>query len=161
VTLVSQTTHLFNATVRANLRLAAPEASEDELRAALEAVGMLPFVDSLPDGLDTYTGEHGTRLSGGQGRRLTVARALLRDAPVVVLDEPTEGLDTETQASMMRALQVLMEGRTVLLITHRLVGLERMDQILVLEAGRIIERGTHQELMSAQTRYASLMSRLP
>ena len=127
---------------------------------ALQAAQLGEFVASQPDGLDTWLGEAGLRLSGGQARRVAIARALLKDAPVLLLDEPTEGLDAQTERDLMQALYRLMAGRTVLLITHRLVGLEAMDEILVLDRGRVAERGSHQELLGAGGIYAGMHARL-
>jgi ATP-binding cassette subfamily C protein CydC len=138
VSLIAQRPHIFNASLRDNLRLARPEADEAELRAALEAVQLLDFVEDLPEGLDTLAGELGTRLSGGQIRRLAVARAVLRDTPVLILDEPTEGLDAETERQMLLTLERVTVGRTLLMITHRTAGLARMDDTVVLEGGRIV-----------------------
>lgn len=160
IAVVSQQAHMFNASIRDNLLLARPEAGEEELRDALVVAQLLDFVDDLPDGLDTWVGESGKLVSGGQARRLAVARAVLYDAPVWVLDEPTEGLDPITESDMMQAVHELTQGRTVLLITHRLVDLERMDTILVLERGRIVEQGTHEALLKGDTRYSALFSRI-
>lgn len=114
------------------------------------------FIAALPEGYDTWAGETGVRLSGGQARRIAIARALLRDAPVLLLDEPTEGLDAATERALMDALRTLMAGRTVLMITHRAAALADMDRILVLDAGRIVEQGTHRELLQAE-RYPRLL----
>jgi ATP-binding cassette subfamily C protein CydC len=157
---VSQQAHLFNATIRDNLMLARPEATEDELCDALTVAGMLEFVEQLSDGLDTWVGESGRLLSGGQARRLAVARAVLYDAPIWILDEPTEGLDTITERKMMERLFDHTRGRTMLLITHRLVALDRMDRILVMERGRIVEQGTHKALLKGDTRYAAMLARI-
>ncbi len=158
IAVVSQQPHLFNASLRENLLLARPEASEEDLRQALDSARLINFVDSLPDGLDTWIGEAGKLLSAGQARRLAVARAILRDAPIWVLDEPTEGLDRITEQQVMKNLYDLTAGRTVLLITHRLVDLHRMDKILMLERGRIIEQGSHEALLKGNTRYAALQA---
>lgn len=160
IAVVSQHSHLFTTTLRQNLLLARPQASEEQLMAALEAAQLKPFIDDLPDGLDTWIGEAGLTLSGGQARRVAIARALLKDAPILLLDEPTEGLDAATERSLMQAVDRLMQGRTVLLITHRLVGLEGMDEIVVLDRGTITERGRHQELLSAGRTYAAMHARL-
>ena len=150
---------MFNATLRENLLLACPAADDDELWAALEAARLHDFVNDLPDGLETWIGEAGQLLSGGQARRLAVARAILHDAPLWVLDEPTEGLDALTEKKLMGALREKTAGRTLLLITHRLVDLYWMDQILMLDRGRITARGTHAELMKNNRRYAELHMR--
>jgi ATP-binding cassette subfamily C protein CydC len=157
---VSQGTHLFTTTLRENLRVADPEASDGAMEAALETAQLLEFVRTRAEGLDTWVGEAGLTLSGGQARRVAIARALLKDAPVLLLDEPTEGLDAPTEQALMEALYRLMEGRSVLLITHRLVGLERMDEILVLDRGRVVERGTHAGLLAAGGVYAGMHARL-
>jgi thiol reductant ABC exporter CydC subunit len=148
IAVVSQDTYLFNATVRENLLLARPEADEAEMVAAMQQAQIHEFVQSLPQGYDTWIGEQGLRLSGGQRQRLAIARALLKDAPILLLDEPTANLDALTGREVMRALQDLMAGRTSLLITHRLMGLEAADEVLVLAAGRIVERGRHPDLMA-------------
>ena len=153
---VLQPVHMFNMSLRENLMLARPAATEDDLQAALASAQLMEFVKSLPDGLDTWIGESGKLLSAGQVRRIAVAQVILRDAPLWVLDEPTEGLDRITEQKMMDALHELMAGRTVLLITHRLADLQRMDNIIVLAKGRIAEQGTHASLLKKNTRYASL-----
>lgn len=160
VCLVSQQAHLFNASLKDNLKLARPDAAEEDLWEALEAAQLADFVASAPQGLDTWIGEAGRRISGGQARRLAVARAVLRNAPVWILDEPTEGLDRDTEHRLMDSLLTVTRGRTVLLITHRLVDLEFMDLILVMERGRILECGTHADLMRRRTRYAELQARI-
>ncbi|MBK1706510.1 thiol reductant ABC exporter subunit CydC [Halochromatium glycolicum] len=149
VALVSQYTHLFDASIRENLLIAAPDAPQGLLEQACETAQIHGFIAELPDGYDTWVGETGVRLSGGQARRIAIARALLRDAPILLLDEPTEGLDAVTERALMDAVQQLMVGRTVLLITHRPVALAQMDEILVLDQGRVVERGTHRELLQA------------
>jgi thiol reductant ABC exporter CydC subunit len=146
---VSQHTYLFNATVRENLLLARPMASEAEMIRAAQAAQIDQFVQSLPEGYETWIGEQGLRLSGGERQRLAIARALLKDAPILVLDEPTANLDALTERAVMEALRTLMVGRTVLIVTHRLVGLEAADAILVLQSGRIVQRGRHHELLQA------------
>jgi ATP-binding cassette subfamily C protein CydC len=158
VSLVSQQAHMFNASVRDNLLIARPGATEPELWQALAAVRLADFVASLPQGIDTWIGESGRLVSGGQARRLALARAILRDAPIWVLDEPTEGLDRATERRIMETLFEITSGKTVLLITHRLVGLDRLERILVMEDGRIVEQGTHAELLEGRTRYAILQA---
>jgi ATP-binding cassette, subfamily C, bacterial CydC len=137
---VSQHVYLFNASIAENLRLADPRASDEKLFAAAKAANIEDFILSLPQGLDSPVGPYGTRLSGGQARRLAVARALLKDAPVLLLDEPTEGLDEGGEAALWGTLEPLMHDRTVLLITHRPAGLEYMDQVHSLEGGRLVRR---------------------
>jgi len=159
VTLISQQAHLFNASIAENLRIARDGADEAALWDALAAVELADFVRALPHGLDTWIGEGGKMVSGGQARRLTVARALLRDAPVWILDEPTEGLDRGTERKMMATLRRLTAGRTVLLITHRLEDVERTDRILVLANGRLVEEGTPAALRQAGGHYAKMRAR--
>ncbi|GAA2236938.1 thiol reductant ABC exporter subunit CydD [Streptomyces amakusaensis] len=151
VGLCAQDAHLFDSSVRENLRLARPEATEDELRRALADARLLEWVDELPEGLDTLVGEHGAQLSGGQRQRLALARALLADFPVLVLDEPAEHLDLATADALTADLLAATESRTArgsatVLITHRLHGLDAVDEILVLEEGRIVQRGSYAEL---------------
>jgi ATP-binding cassette subfamily C protein CydC len=153
---VSQRTHLFNARIRDNLLLANPSASQGALEQACRVAQIHAFIESQPEGYDTWVGEAGLKLSGGQARRIAIARALLKDAPILLLDEPTEGLDAPTQHALMQALFRLMEGRSVLLITHRAGGLEAMDEILVMDEGRILERGAPASLLSAGARYGDL-----
>jgi ATP-binding cassette subfamily C protein CydC len=151
---------MFNATLKENLLLARPGASDDQLLAALDTAQLLEFVEGLPDGLNTWTGEAGQLLSGGQARRVAVARAILHDAPLWVMDEPTEGLDPITEKNMMQAIKRQTAGRTLLLITHRLLDLDWMDDILMLDHGRLIARGSHAQLLKNNARYAALHGRL-
>ena len=156
ISVVSQQPHMFNATLKENLLLACPGASDDELMAALNAAQLLEFVKDLPDGLNTWTGEAGRLLSGGQARRVAIARAILHNAPLWVLDEPTEGLDPITEKKVMQALKRQTTGRTLLLITHRLIDLNWMDHIVMLDQGRVIAQGSHAELLRNNDRYAAL-----
>ena len=160
ISVVAQQPHMFNATLRENLLMARPGAGDDELLDALNSAQLLDFVTALPDGLDTWLGEAAKLLSGGQARRVAVARAILHNAPLWVLDEPTEGLDTITERKMMGALKELTAGRTLLLITHRLVDLHWMDEIVVLDGGRVVARGTHADLLENNERYAALHQRI-
>lgn len=146
VGLCAQDAHLFDSTVRENLLLARKNATETELRDALARARLLEWADGLPDGLDTLIGEHGARLSGGQRQRLALARALLADFPVLVLDEPAEHLDLPTADALTADLLAATEGRTTLLITHRLAGLAAVDEVIVLAAGRVAQRGAYAEL---------------
>jgi thiol reductant ABC exporter CydC subunit len=156
VGLVSQDAHIFDSTLEENLRLARRGASTEELRAALAGARLLDWAQELPAGLGTEVGERGMRMSGGQRQRLAIARALLADFPVLVLDEPGEHLDTPTADAIVADLLAVTEGRTTLLITHRLTGLEEVDEVLVLDGGRVLERGTHGELLARGGRYAGL-----
>ncbi|MEU0069036.1 thiol reductant ABC exporter subunit CydD [Streptomyces sp. NPDC006332] len=149
VGLCAQDAHLFDSSVRENLLLARKDAGEDEVREALRRVRLLDWADALPDGLDTLIGEHGARLSGGQRQRLALARALLADFPVLVLDEPAEHLDLPTADALTSDLLAATEGRTTLLITHRLAGLTAVDEVIVLEEGRVVQRGAYAELAAA------------
>ncbi|MCI3931733.1 thiol reductant ABC exporter subunit CydD [Streptomyces sp. AN091965] len=148
VGLCAQDAHVFDSSVRENLLLARKDASDDELYGALARARLDGWVRSLPDGLDTLVGEHGARLSGGQRQRLALARALLADFPVLVLDEPAEHLDLPTADALTADLLAATEGRTTLLITHRLAGLDKVDEVIVLEAGHVVQRGAYEELVA-------------
>jgi ABC-type multidrug transport system fused ATPase/permease subunit len=142
--------------VRENLRFARPEASDDELWAALRTARLAPLIESLPDGLDTVVGERGYRFSGGERQRLTIARLLLARPRVVILDEATAHLDSTSEAEVQAALADALVGRTSIVIAHRLSTVREADLILVIEAGRVVERGTHADLLAAGGRYAEL-----
>lgn len=150
VGLCAQDAHLFDSSVRENLRLARTGASEEQLREALAAARLLEWADGLPDGLDTLVGEHGERISGGQRQRLALARALLADFPVLVLDEPAEHLDLVTADALTADLLAATEGRTTVLITHRLAGLAAVDEVLVLDRGEVVQRGEYAELAAVE-----------
>jgi ATP-binding cassette, subfamily C, bacterial CydC len=155
---VSQDTHVFNDTVRNNLLLADPEADDATLHRAIRDAHLADLVEGLPGGLDGYVGEQGQRLSGGERQRLAVARALLKDAPLLVLDEATANLDTVTERELLRTIRELMRGRTTLQITHRLVEMEKMDEILLLDEGRVVERGTHENLVRRKGPYRRMLT---
>ncbi|MFE2164164.1 thiol reductant ABC exporter subunit CydD [Streptomyces sp. NPDC059447] len=159
VGLCAQDAHIFDSSVRENLRLARTGASEEELRGALAAARLLEWADGLPDGLDTLVGEHGERISGGQRQRLALARALLADFPVLVLDEPAEHLDLATADALTADLLAATEGRTTVLITHRLAGLEAVDEVLVLDHGSVVQRGAYAELAAAEGPLRGLLER--
>ena len=158
IAIVHQDTYLFHGTVEENLRLGKPGATVDELRAAARAANADDFIARLPQGYQTVVGERGVRLSGGQRQRIAIARALLRDAPILVLDEALSSVDAENEAIIQQALDRLMEGRTTLVFAHRLSSVVNADRIVVLEAGRVIETGTHGDLMARRGTYAHLMA---
>jgi ABC-type multidrug transport system fused ATPase/permease subunit len=145
---VSQRTHLFGGTIRENLLLARPQASDEEVVRAAQRARLHDFVQTLPRRYETWVGEQGLLLSGGERQRLAIARALLKDAPILILDEATANLDSLTEREVLRAVRDLRQGRTTLTISHRLAGLADADEILVLQAGRVVERGRHEELLA-------------
>ena len=159
VGVVSQETYLFHASVRENLRFACPEASDEEIEDAARTARVHDLIASLPDGYDTVVGERGYRFSGGEKQRMAIARTVLRNPPVLIFDEATSALDTQTEAAVQAGLERLSEGRTTITIAHRLSTVRDADQIVVLDGGAIVERGTHEELIERGGLYASLVSR--
>ncbi|MDX6256085.1 MAG: ATP-binding cassette, subfamily bacterial [Frankiales bacterium] len=153
---VTQDAHLFHETIRSNLLYARPDATEDQLLEALRSAQISDLVDSLPDGLDTVVGDRGYRLSGGEKQRIAIARLLLKAPGIVILDEATAHLDSESEAAVQRALSTALAGRTSIVIAHRLSTVREADQILVIDDGRIVERGTHEELLVAAGLYTEL-----
>lgn len=159
VGVVSQETYLFHASVADNLRFAKPDATDEELYAAAGAAQIHDHIASLPDGYDTVVGERGHRFSGGEKQRLAIARTILRDPPVLILDEATSALDTRTEHAVQEAIDALSANRTTLTIAHRLSTIRGADQIVVLDSGHAVERGTHEELLARGGRYAALVHR--
>jgi len=158
VGLVSQETYLFHASIRENLRFSCPQASDEEIEDAARAAQIHELISSLPEGYDTPVGERGYRFSGGEKQRIAIARTVLRNPPVLILDEATSSLDTETERAVQQALDELARGRTTIAIAHRLSTIRDAEQILVLDGGRIVERGSHDELAQLGGRYTALLS---
>ncbi|HIA38110.1 MAG TPA: ATP-binding cassette domain-containing protein, partial [Planctomycetes bacterium] len=153
---VQQQPFLFQASIRENILYGRPDASEEQLQQAIDAANLRDTIDQLPDGLETQVGDSGSRLSGGQAQRVTIARALLKDSEVLLLDEATSALDSESEHKVQVALANLMEGRTSFVIAHRLGTIRAADRILVMEFGRIVEEGSHDELVAANGTYSHM-----
>jgi ATP-binding cassette subfamily C protein CydC len=153
---VSQNSYFFNTTIRENLRLARRSATPQDIETAARAAHIHEFIMNLPKGYDTLIGEQGLRLSGGERQRLALARALLKASPILIFDEPTANLDPQTEKQVLDTLFEIMQSKTSLLITHRLVGLEKVDEILVMDHGQIVERGRHRELLMQKGLYRRL-----
>jgi ATP-binding cassette, subfamily B, beta-glucan exporter len=156
---VFQEALLLNRSIAENLQVAKPDATPDEMREALARAQALDFVDANPEGLEAKVGERGRRLSGGERQRLSIARALLKNPPILILDEATSALDAATEVKIQAALDEVMKSRTTFVIAHRLSTIRRADQIMVMEQGRILERGTHAQLYAARGRYYDLYTR--
>ena len=156
IALVTQQTILFNQTVRNNIGYGTRDASDQDIRRAAEAAFALDFIEQLPDGFDTVIGESGARLSGGQRQRISIARAILKDAPILVLDEATSALDTESERKVQKALENLMKDRTTIVIAHRLSTIKNADRIIVMQKGRLVEEGSHEELLRRNGVYEGL-----
>ena len=158
VTFVFQDTYLFHDTLANNIKMAKPDASDEEVIEAAKAAHIHEFIMSLPEGYNTHAGDRGARLSGGQRQRITIARAILRDAPIVVLDEATAFADPESEEQIIQAIAHLTKEKTVITIAHRLSTITHVDQILVFDRGEIVERGKHDKLLTNKGIYAKLWS---
>jgi len=156
VSLVLQESFLFPTSIAENIAYGRPSATRREIEAAARAAHAHEFIEKLPEGYDTLIGEHGSTLSGGERQRLSIARAILKDAPILILDEPTSALDSETECAILEALEGLMAGRTTVIIAHRLSTVRQADQILVLRSGQIVESGSHDQLLAENGAYARL-----
>jgi len=156
ISLVLQDSLLFKGTIRDNIAFGRPGASDADIRAAAETAYATEFIEALPEGYDTEVSERGTTLSGGQKQRIAIARAILRDSPILILDEPTSGLDAASERIVLSALEQAARGRTTLIVSHRLASMRIADRIIVVEGGRIVEQGTHDELVTRSGQYAHL-----
>jgi ATP-binding cassette subfamily B multidrug efflux pump len=159
VGVVFEDAFLFSDSVRNNIAYGRPDATDEAVRRAAQVAGASVFIDALPNGYDTMVGERGLTLSGGQRQRIAIARVILKNAPILMLDEATSALDSEVEAAIQQSLGTLMAGKTVIAIAHRLSTIARMDRLVVLDRGRIVEQGTHDALLRANGHYAALWRR--
>jgi subfamily B ATP-binding cassette protein MsbA len=155
--IVTQDSILFNDSIRNNLRIAKPDATDEEMRKATQIANALSFIEALPNGFDTVIGDQGNKLSGGQKQRLSISRAVLKDPAVLILDEATSALDTESERLVQDALIQMMKNRTSLVIAHRLSTIQNADLIIVLQNGKIVEKGKHEELIAKKGVYKKLI----
>ena len=158
ISMVFQDVYLFNDTIAENIRMGKPQASDQEVLAAAEKANCHGFISRLPDGYDTKVGDIGGSLSGGERQRISIARAILKDAPIVILDEPTAALDTESEVMVQRAIDTLVKDHTLIVIAHRLSTVKGADQILVLDEGHLVEQGRHEQLLEKKGRYHAMWS---
>ena len=158
IAVVTQTPFLVDGTMRENIALGRLDATEEEIREAARAADILDYIDSTPDGMDSWVGDRGSLLSGGQKQRVTIARAFLKNAPLLIMDEATSSLDNEAEQQVQRSLEKLQAGKTVIVIAHRMSTVMFADRILVMEAGRLVEEGSHQELLAKGGTYSRLYS---
>lgn len=156
---VPQDPFLFHRTLRENIAYGKADATDEQILAAAEKAYAMEFINKLPDGIDTIVGERGVKLSGGQRQRVAIARAFLKDAPILVLDEATSALDSESEHLIQKSLEELMQGRTSLVVAHRLSTISKLDRIIVMDAGEVIEDGTHDELLQNDNLYSKLWKR--
>lgn len=159
VSMVFQRVYLFHDTVENNIRFGNPDATREEIIAAAKKARCHDFIEALPDGYDTVVGEGGSTLSGGEKQRISIARAILKNAPIVLLDEATASIDPDNEKHIQEAINALVQDKTLIIIAHRLSTIKRADQILVIDDGRIVERGTHEELLANERQYKNLWQR--
>lgn len=158
ISVVQQDAYLFNTTIRENIRIGKANATDPEIEDAARKACIQDFIASLPDGYDTMLGERGAKLSGGQRQRISIARALLKDAPILILDEATSNLDSENEQAIRNGIDNLMKGRTTLIIAHRLSTIVTADRVIVMDHGQVVENGTHTDLMDGEGMYARIIS---